>query len=41
LKDGRVDDIGKLDELLERNLEMQDLWRQDDVVRKTDLHAGL
>jgi ATP-binding cassette subfamily B protein len=36
LKDGRVDDIGKLDELLERSSEMQDLWRQDDAIGKVE-----
>ena len=31
MKDGRVDDIGQLGELLARNAEMRDLWQMEDV----------
>ena len=32
MKDGRVDDTGTLDELLQRSEEMQSLWRGSEVV---------
>ena len=30
LKDGRIDDQGRLDDILQRNEEMRKLWRTDD-----------
>ena len=39
MRDGRVDDVGTLAELLERNDEMGRLWRLEEVV-ETDVPDG-
>jgi ATP-binding cassette subfamily B protein len=35
LKDGRVEDVGRLDELLDRSAEMRGLWDGEDLERET------
>ena len=41
LRDGRVDDVGPLADLLERCEEMRRLWRMEEIVESDDLEADL